>query len=462
MSVVIVGGGLAGISAAIALQESGVPVTLVESRPWLGGATHSFGRGALRVDNGQHVFLKCCTAYQGLLRRLRAERLVSVQNRFDVAVLRPGTRPARLRRANLPSPLHMLPALARYSPLPFADRVRAVRAAVAMRGLDPSDPALDAVTAGAWLAEHGQRAWARQALWGLFLTSALNAEVDDAALGLSAVVCRRALLGRADAADIGVPSVPLEELHGGPALRRIAEMGGTVRLKSKVEAVTTDPKVVVDGVPIAADAVIMAVPPEAAARLLPAQALPDPLRWHELDASPIVNVHVVYDRTVMDEPFAAAVGSPVQWAFDRTAASGLAAVPGGVGGRPPTGDSAGQYLAISLSAADRWIDMPTAEIRARFVPELRRLLPAARGAEVREVFVTRERRATFRQRPGCAAARPSAATRAPGLFLAGAWTDTGWPDTMEGAVRSGLTAARLVRRHLERLPERVTEGVRVR
>ncbi|WP_199487693.1 hydroxysqualene dehydroxylase HpnE [Actinomadura spongiicola] len=448
MSVVIVGGGLAGISAAIALRESGVPVTLVESRPWLGGATHSFGHGDLCVDNGQHVFLRCCTAYQGLLRRLRAEHLVSVQDRFDVPVLRPGTRPARLRRSSLPGPLHLLPALAGYSPLPLTDRVRSLRAAAAMRALDPADPALDAVSAGAWLAGRGQRTWARQALWGLFLTSALNAEVDDAALGLAAMVCRRALFGRADAADIGVPLVPLGELHGGPALRRIAEMGGTVRLKAKVEAITTDPKVVVDGAPIAADAVIVAVPHEAAARLLPAQALPDPLRWHELDASPIVNVHVVYDRKVLDVPFAAAVGSPVQWVFDRSTVSGL---------RGP-----GQYLAVSLSAADRWIDMPTAEIRARFVPELRRLLPAARSASVRELFVTRERRATFRQRPGCAEVRPAAATRAPGLFLAGAWTDTGWPDTMEGAVRSGLTAARLVRRHLERWPERAPEGVGVR
>ncbi|TDB90264.1 FAD-dependent oxidoreductase [Actinomadura sp. KC216] len=444
----IVGGGLAGISAAIALQESGVPVTLVESRPWLGGATHSFGRGELCVDNGQHVFLRCCSAYQGLLRRLRADHLVDVQDRFDVPVLRPGAaRPARLRRSKLPSPLHLLPALAGYAPLPVTDRLRAIRASAAIRRLDPADPALDAVSAGAWLAGHGQRPWARQALWGLFLTSALNAEVDDAAMGLSAMVCRRALFGRADAADIGLPLVPLEELHGGPALRRIAEMGGTVRLKAKVEAVTTDPKVVVDGVPMAADAVIMAVPHEAAARLLPAQALPDPLRWHELDASPIVNVHVVYDRKVMDGPFAAAVGSPVQWVFDRTAVSGL---------------RRGQYLAISLSAADRWIDMPTAELRARFVPELRRLLPAARGAAVREVFVTRERRATFRQSPGSASVRPAAATRAPGLFLAGAWTDTGWPDTMEGAVRSGLTAARLVRRHLEHPQDRYLEGVRDR
>ncbi|MFD0688820.1 hydroxysqualene dehydroxylase HpnE [Actinomadura fibrosa] len=440
MSVVIVGGGLAGISAAIALQEAEVPVTLVEARPWLGGATHSFRRGVLSVDNGQHVALRCCTAYRGLLRRLRTDHLLDVQDRFDVTVLRADALPARLRRAPLPSPLHLLPALARYEPLSRTDRLRAMRAAAGLRRLDPRDAALDDVAAGTWLAGRGQGPWAREALWGLFVTAALNAEVDDAALGLAAMVCRRALFGRPDAADIGVPAVPLEDLHGGPALRRIEEAGGTVRLKAKVEAVTADPKVVVDGAPIAADAVVMAVPHQAAARLLPPEALPEPLRWPELDASPIVNVHVVYDRPVLDLPFAAAVGSPVQWVFDRTAVSGL--------------DGGGQYLAVSLSAADRWIDVPSAELRARFVPELRRLLPAARRARVRDFFVTRERRATFRQRPGSGAARPSAATRAPGLFLAGAWTDTGWPDTMEGAVRSGLTAARLVRRHLEGVRDR--------
>ncbi|WP_242906565.1 hydroxysqualene dehydroxylase HpnE [Actinomadura terrae] len=435
MSVVVVGGGLAGISAALALQESGMDVTLVEARPWLGGATHSFGRGELSVDNGQHVALRCCTAYQGLLRRLRTDHLMNIQARFDVTVLRPGEAPARLRRAPLPSPLHLLPALARYAPLSPAERLRAVWAAAKIQSLDPGDPVLDGVAAGSWLAERGQRPWAREALWGLFVTAALNAEVDEAALGLSAMVCRRALFGRADAADIGVPSVPLAELHGAPALARIEEAGGTVLLKAKVEAVTADPKVIVDGAPVAADAVVMAVPHDVAARLLPAEALPVPLRWPELGASPIVNVHVVYDRPVLGLPFVAAVGSPVQWVFDRTEVSGL------------RGD--GQYLAVSLSAADRWIDVPTAQLRERFTRELRRLLPAARHASVGDFFVTRERRATFRQRPGSGAARPGAATRAPGLFLAGAWTDTGWPDTMEGAVRSGLTAARLVRRHLE-------------
>ncbi|HEY2266922.1 MAG TPA: FAD-dependent oxidoreductase, partial [Streptosporangiaceae bacterium] len=186
---------------------------------------------------------------------------------------------------------------------------------------------------------------------------------------------------------------------------------------------------------LTADAVVLAVPHEKAAPLLPPGALPGPAvaAWEGLGASPIVNVHVIYDRPVMDLPFVAAVDSPVQWVFDRTRISGM--------DRPGH-----QYLAISLSAADQYADTPVAQLQEQFVPALAELFPAARDANVAEFFVTRERRATFRQAPGTAALRPKAATQRPGLVLAGAWTDTGWPDTMEGAVRSGLAAAIELRR----------------
>lgn len=452
--VAVVGGGLAGITAALALQETGVRTTIYEARPRLGGATHSFERDSggrrLTVDNGQHIFLKCCTAYRGLLERLGALDRVSVQDRFDVRVLTPDGPSARLRRAKAPGPLHFLPALARYALLPPADRLRATGAALALERLDPDDPSLDGRGMGAWLAEHGQRPRAREALWELFVTAALNIGLDDAALGPAAMVCRTALLGRSDAADIGVASVPLGELHGTIAAARIEQGGGRVRLGAKVSAIEAGPKLVVNGSPVAADAVVVAVPHRAAASLVPAEACPDRSRWAGLGSSPIVNVHVVYDRPVMDEPFVAAVGSPVQWVFDRTRV--------GAAERSPAG---GQYLAVSVSAADRWIDTPTAEMREVYLAELGRLLPAARRARVTDFFVTRERHATFRQSPGSGALRPASATRLPWLFLAGAWTATGWPDTMEGAVRSGLTAARLVRRHLHetRTGEPGGEGV---
>jgi squalene-associated FAD-dependent desaturase len=432
--VAIVGGGLAGIAAAIALGEAGWPVTVFEARPRLGGATHSFERDGLVVDNGQHVFLRCCTAYRGLLDRLGCAERVRLQDRFDLRVLTPEGRRGRLRRSAMPGPLHLLPALAGYSLLAPADRLRALRASLALTGLDPADPSLDQISLGGWLTGQGQRDAARRALWDLFAVAALNIEAEEAALGPAAMVFRTALLGRADAADIGVPIVPLGELHGAAARAAIEKQGGEVRLSAKVEAIGPGPSVVVHGAPIAASAVVVATPHEQAARLVPQEAAPDRDRWGALGASPIVNVHVVYDRPVTGLPFAAVVGSPVQWIFDRTRASGL---------------GHGQYLAVSVSAAERWIDAPAAQVRATFVPELERLLPAARRAGIADFFVTRERRATIRQGPGSGALRPGAATRRLGLYLAGAWTDTGWPDTMEGAVRSGLAAACLVRRHLE-------------
>jgi len=456
--IVVIGGGLAGITAAIALAESGADVTLLEARPRLGGATCSFHRDGLIVDTGQHIFLGCCSAYRGLLAKLGMTEYAPLQDRFDVTVLAPGPRRARLRRTALPGPLHMLPALGRYPFLSWAERAKVSRPALAMRLLDPADPAADTQRFGDWLAARGQSERARRALWDLFSVSALNIAGDDASLALAATVVKTGLLGKNNAADIGVPALPLGELHGDAAATVLAKLGAQVTLGAKVTAIEvgaieggaieggaieggaievaagTDARFRIrlgrgEDADLAADAVVLAVPHDKAAPLVPPGALPDATvrGWAGLGASPIVNVHVIYDRPVTDLPFAAAIDSPVQWVFDRTRISGM--------------DGPGQYLAISLSAADEYADVPAARLREQFVPALAELFPAARDAQVTEFFVTRERRATFRQAPGSGALRPRPATRQPGLVLAGAWTDTGWPDTMEGAVRSGLAAA---------------------
>ena len=451
--VAVIGGGLAGITAAIALAESGADVTLLEGRPRLGGATCSFSRDGLTVDTGQHVFLGCCSAYRGLLARLGMTEHTTLQDRFDVTVLAPGAngqpRKARLRRTALPGPLHMLPALGRYPFLSLAERASVARPALAMRFVDPADPAVDTQRFGDWLARRGQDERTRRALWDLFSVSALNIAGDDASLALAAVVVKTGLLGKNNAADIGVAALPLGELHGDAGATLLAKLGAQVTLNAKVTAIehgAIEPGAIesADGGgyrvrladdELAADAVVLAVPHEKAAPLMPAGALPEQTiaGWAGLGASPIVNVHVIYDRPVMNRPFVAAIDSPVQWVFDRTRISGISASKHGRPGH--------QYLAISLSAADQYADTPVAQLQEQFVPALAELFPAARDATVTEFFVTRERRATFRQAPGSGALRPKAATAWPGLVLAGAWTDTGWPDTMEGAVRSGLTAA---------------------
>ena len=438
---VVVGGGLAGITAALVAADAGAQVTLLEARPRLGGATFSFQRDGLWLDNGQHVFLRCCTAYRWLLRRLGATDLVTLQPRLALPVVAPGGRIGWLRRGALPlpAPLHLAGALARYPYLSWPQRMRVGRAALAMRRLDPADEANDRQALAPWLAAHGQDPGSVKALWELISLPTLNALAADSSLALALKVFKTGLLEVADAADIGYARVPLQQLHGDRAERALASAGAQFRPRSRVASIEPMPEpegglavTTGEGVRLEAAAVILAVPHDGVAGLLPEAAGPERLgALGRLGSAPIVNLHVHYDRRVTTLDFAAGLGTPVQWVFDRTAASGL----------DPTWRD-GQHLAVSLSAADAEIDTPTAALRERYLPALAQLFVAAAEARVVSFLVTRERTATFRQAPGTAALRPAARTVVPGLYLAGAWTATGWPATMESAVRSGLVAAR--------------------
>ncbi|MFC9652601.1 MULTISPECIES: hydroxysqualene dehydroxylase HpnE [unclassified Streptomyces] len=431
---VVVGAGLAGITAALQLADAGVRVTLVEGRPRLGGLAFSFRRGDLTVDNGQHVYLRCCTAYRWFLDRVDGAALAPLQDRLDVPVLdvapAGGPRLGRIRRNGLPVPLHLAAGLATYPHLSLAERASVGRAALALKRLDPADPALDGIDFATWLGRHGQSERTIEALWDLVGVATLNATAPHASMGLAAMVFKTGLLSEPGAADIGWARVPLGELHDTLARKALDSAGVRTETRTRVSSVSRAENggwhVDMDGERLDADAVVLAVPQREAHALLPGGALADPDRLLDIGTAPILNLHVVYDRKVLRRPFFAALGSPVQWVFDRTDASGL---------------KDGQYLAVSQSAAQDEIDTPVSELRGRYLPELERLLPATRGAEVRDFFVTRERTATFAPAPGVGRLRPTAHTRAPRLFLAGAWTATGWPATMEGAVRSGFSAA---------------------
>ncbi|MFI1828747.1 hydroxysqualene dehydroxylase HpnE [Streptomyces sp. NPDC020412] len=431
---VVVGGGIAGVTAALQLADAGTRVTLLEGRPRLGGLAFSFQRGGLTVDNGQHVYLRCCTAYRWFLERIGGAHLAPVQDRMDVPVLdvgRPGrARLGRLRRTDLPVPLHLAASLATYPHLSPAERVSVGRAALALGRLDPADPALDGIDFATWLVRHGQSKRTIEALWDLVGVATLNATAPDTSMGLAAMVFKTGLLSDRGAADIGWSRVPLGELHDTLATKALEAAGVRVLTSTRVRETARDGhgrwQVRTDTDVLDADAVVLATAQREAHALLPEGALEAPDRLLEIGTAPILNVHVLYDRPVLRRPFFTALGSPVQWVFDRTEASGF-------------GD--GQYLAVSQSAAQAEIDAPVAELRARYLPELERLLPPARRAKVLDFFVTRERTATFAPAPGVGRLRPGTHTRADGLYLAGAWTDTGWPATMEGAVRSGFTAA---------------------
>jgi squalene-associated FAD-dependent desaturase len=436
--VAVVGGGLAGIAAALDCAAAGARVTLVEVRRRLGGAAYSFEREGLEMDNGQHVFLRCCIAYRGLLARLGSGQRVSIQPRLAIPVMKPGAPTVLLRRDPLPAPLHLARALLGYRHLGVRARVRAARAALALAGSDVEGPELDRMTFGEWLARHGQDERAVAALWDLIALPTLNLRAAEASLELAAFVFRTGLLASADAGDIGFHESTLGGTIGEPAARALSNAGVEVRLGWRAERLERAAGVfhlACGDEGVSAEAVIVALPHARAAVLLE-ELLPRlAARLDGLGSSPIVNLHVLYDRTVCEERFAAGVGTPVQYLFDRTAAAGA----------PP----GSQYLAVSLSGAEREMAMSVDALRERYLPALRALLPRARGARVEKFLATREHAATFRAAPGVGELRPGPRTAVAGLVLAGAWTDTGWPATLEGAVISGHAAAAQALRELE-------------
>lgn len=416
--VVVVGAGLAGLAAARALRQAGGEVTLLERSRLLGGKATSFVAGEDEVDNGQHVFLACFDAWLGLVAEVGMSDALHLPPRFEVALLGPDGSSARLRSASLPAPLHLAPALLAHRLLGSGGRVRVARAMSAARR-----PARPGETFGDWLARQGQGTRERDAFWDPFLVPSLNAPLDqvDAEAGL--FVLRTAFLSRSGASRIGWSRVPLgriaEAMARGLDVRTRQPARALVVDGDRVRAVQT-----ADG-EITADAVVLAVPPDQARRLLPVAAHVKGLE--EFRSQPIVDVHLWYDADRLELPwgldFAALVGSPVQWVFRK---------------RPG-------YLCCSLSAAADVVGRPEEELVERCHQELARALPALRGLAPLRGRATRDPSATFVPEPGLR--RPGPVTGVRGLVLAGAWTDTGWPATMESAVRSGQAAARAVLRN---------------
>ncbi len=424
--VVMCGGGLAGMAAAVEASILGAEVTLVERRPFLGGKAFSFtDEFGVEVDNGQHVFLGCCTGYRAFLRLIGADRDVVLQPRLDVTVRDRSGRRGSLRAAAVPEPFHMLRSFAAFPFLSTGEKARVVRALGALEIMSETRRAsLDDVTFADWLRDHGQTDAVISRFWDLFVVPTCNDASERVSAAIAAFVFREGFLGRRDGSAIGWARVGLTTLVDAPLRTFLTRRGGTVRTGHGVLRVADDGVVLTNGDHIAADRVILALPPDRAAAACP-QAVTDP----GLGSSPIVNVHVWVTRPVMDEPFVAVIDGPAQWVFNRTAMTG----------RP---DGPHHHLVVSISDAHTEVDKRRDALVDMVVDELTAMLPAMSPDLVHRATCIKEPDATFAVGPGQAARRPGPGTPLPHVTLAGAWTDTGWPATMEGAVRSGVTAAR--------------------
>lgn len=441
-SVLIAGAGLAGLAAACELADVGYAVTVVERRPFAGGRVYSFvdPETGLRVDNGQHVFMRCCTAFTGFLRKLGVEGRTTVQPRMAVPVYDRRGRCSLLGRAALPAPAHLFPSFLTYRHLSWGEKLRAARALEQIRRTPPECwRALDATPFGDWLRAEGQSERAIDSLWNLIVRPLLNEEAERVSAGMAFMAFYTALLSVRGAGDIGFARVPLGDLFAEDALRYVRERRGRVILGDGVADLSSEGVMVtgahlVSGAALAADAYVLAVPFPALAAVLPPELRESPpfAAASRLIPSPIVNVHLWFDGPVVDFPFAACLESDLQYVFNRNRLAAQVTWEG-------------QYLDVSMSAAYRQVGRTNQELVQLALTELRAFFPRVRGARLLRSAVVRQRHATFAPLPGSWALRPGSVTPARNLFLAGDWVDTGWPATMEGAVRSGLAAAAAVR-----------------
>ena len=438
---VVIGGGLAGLSAACALADRGVAVTLLEKRPYLGGRAFSFpdAESGRHIDNGQHIYLACCTAYTSFLRKLGVLERTTLQRRLRAVIVdRDGRRGALTAAPLLPSPLHLLPSFLSYPHLGLRDKLRAATAMLAIKRTDRAKhrESLEAETFRDWLVRHGQSERAIAALWDLLTLPVFNDTVDYVSAYMGLMFFQDGMLAGRHSADIGVSRVGLTQLVADAACGYLEERGGEVLTGRNVSQIATrDGAVtglVVDGKHMPANAVVAAVPWDMLAGLLPPDVAthPDIASADTLQWAPIINVHVWYDRPIIDEPFLAVLDSPLQWVFNRSY------IEGQHGPR--------QHLCISVSGAWEHKSMGRDALRELFLGEMARVFPAAADALVERFTVIRQPNATFRCTPGAQSLRPAQQTSIAGLTLAGDWTQTGWPATMESAVRSGLLAAEAV------------------
>jgi squalene-associated FAD-dependent desaturase len=408
----VVGGGLAGLSAAAALAEAGFEVDLYEARGFLGGRATSYpvspaDENSEVIDNCQHVLLRCCVNLLDFYRRLGVEDRVRFSR--DFYFIEPGGRTSTLGRGWLPAPLHFAGSFLGLRFLSMADKMAIARGMLAVRREHGARRDLDRISMLEWLREKRQTPGAIDRFWRQILVSALNEELDRMAAAHGFQVFWLGFLARSDSYEMGVPAVPLADLYGAEVWRRFPRV--SIHLRCSVESV--------NGMPRRSDFYILCVPPERLAGVAP--GLDIDTSW--IEYSPITGIHLWFDRPITDLPHATLLDRTVQWMYNK---------------------SQGRYLQLVISASRGLTSMPKGDVIAMALRELAEFFPAVRQAKLERAHVVKEMRATFSPLPGLASLRPGPATASGNLFLAGDWTRSGWPATMEGAVRSGYIAAEAV------------------
>ena len=439
MDVVIIGAGVAGLSAAVRLTRDGARVLVLEARSRLGGRATAFAdreTGEL-VDNGQHVLMGCYTDTFAFLREIGADRHVALQSNLQVTMIDRAGRRSRLACPALPPPMHLLAGVMDWDALGWGDRLSVLRMAgplkIARRALEPGASELAASpgeTVERWLIHNGQSARLREMLWEPLALAALNQPINEAAAPPFARVLAEMFGADPGAAAIALPTKPLHQMYAEPARLYIEARGGSVRTGASAKIhIADDGVLTVDaaGERWTAGAVISAVPwfalPDLIEGSVPALE-PTLDRARRMVSSPIVTVNIWFDRPVLDEPFLGLPGREMQWVFDKRMVFGGEA----------------SHLSIVSSGASPLVHLTNDALIARTHQELLDAIPAARPAKLVRATVIREPRATFSLAPG-QPARPGTETPIRGFFLAGDWIDTGLPATIESAVRSGHRAA---------------------
>jgi len=430
--VVIIGGGMAGVTAACSLATQGKSVLVFERAPRLGGRASSFYHRGMNewVDYGQHVLMRSFTKTIAFLSQVGAADGACFQERLRIPLVC-GSRKSLLASIPLPGPLHLLPGLVCYRHLPLLQRLSVIQGVLPLllRRIPEN------VTFADWLSKHGQLPRTIARMWDPISVATLNEHARAVSASAAGVVFKKGFL-TPHGADLGLFTVSLFHIFE-RARSFLRDHGGKVQVNSPVRRILVKGRRVTgieldSGKRIETGSVIAAVPPHNLHSLLPRVVARDEYfaAMSNIPFSPIVNLHLWFDRAVMEERFVIAIDSPLQAVFNLTRIHKE---------RPQA-----SHLVISQSAANEWIGRTTDEIKEELMVALSRQLPAVTRAPVLAALVIKHRQATIRLAPGIEALRPRSITPIDGLLLAGDYTATGWPSTLEGAVRSGLTAARNV------------------